>query len=161
MKMKIKLRDLTLSQYHSYRQDICENTFCETRLCPFDRTNCCEEDKDCWLFNKDLYSDKLLDREIEIEVEPIFTDKEREYLHNLLKPFKDRMEEIKLLELGNFGKDRITYLRIIIKSILSPEQIESISLPYFKFGTMYDGLALGKAYRNDELKELLRELNLL
>lgn len=161
MKKKIKLRDLTLSQYHSYRQNICESTFCKTHQCPFDKTNCCWEDEDCWIFNKDLYSDKFLDQEIEIEVEPIFTDKERKYLHNLLKPFKDRMEEIKLLKLGNYGNDTITYLRIIIKSILSPEQIESISLPYFKLGTMYRGLEVGKAYKDDELKELLRELKLL
>lgn len=158
MKTKIKLRDLTEEQYWKYNKKGCYTT-CDK--CMFRLVNCTNHDENCWIHHKDLYSDKFLDQEIEIEVEPIFTDKEREYLHNLLKPFKDRMEEIKLLKLGNYGNDTIIYLRILIKSILSPEQLESISLPYFKFGTMYRGLEVGKEYRDDELKELLKELELL
>lgn len=158
MKQKIKLRDLTEEQYWKYNKKGCYTT-CDK--CMFRLVNCTNHDENCWIHHKDLYSDKFLDQEIEIEVEPIFTDKEREYLHNWLEPFKDRIEEIKLIKLGNYGNDTITYLRIIIKSIFSLEQLESIYLPYFKFGTMYKGLELGKAYRDDELKELLKELELL
>lgn len=160
MKKKIKLRDLTEEQYRKFRRSgYCDTTRCSN--CVFRNVNCPSVDNVCWIHHKDLYSDKFLDQEIEIEVEPIFTDKEREYLHNWLKPFKDRIEEIKLVKVGTDENDTIAYLRIIIKSIFSLEQLESIFLPYFKFGTMYRGLELGKAYRDDELKELLRELELL
>lgn len=158
MKQKIKLRDLTEEQYWKYNKKGCYTT-CDK--CMFRLVNCTNHDENCWIHHKDLYSDKFLDQEIEIEVEPIFTDKEREYLHNWLKPFKDRIEEIKLIKLGTYENDTITYLRITIKSIFSLEQLESIYLPYFKFGTMYKGLELGKPYKDDELKELLRELELL
>lgn len=158
MKQKIKLRDLTEEQYWQYNKKGCYTT-CDK--CMFRLVNCTNHDENCWIHHKDLYSDKFLDQEIEIEVERIFTDKERKYLHNWLKPFKDRIEEIKLLKLGNYGNDTIAYLRMTIKSILSPEQLESIYLPYFKFGTMYKGLAVDKEYKDDELKELLRELKLL
>ena len=158
MKQKIKLRDLTEEQYWKYNKKGCYTT-CDK--CMFRLVNCTNHDENCWIHHKDLYSDKFLDQEIEIEVEPIFTDKEREYLHNWLKPFKDRIEEIKLVKVGTDENDTIAYLRIIIKSIFSLAQLESIYLPYFKFGTMYKGLELGKAYRDDELKELLKELELL
>ena len=159
MKQKIKLRDLTPEQYSKYKEGGCGcNGSCNE--CMFGSVNCVSASKSCWVFHKDLYSDKFLDQEIEIEA-PTFTDTEREYLHNWLKPFKDRIEEIKLVKVGTFENDTITYLLIIIQSILSLEQLESIFLPYFKFGTMYRVLELGKAYRDDELKELLRELELL
>lgn len=157
MKKKIKLRDLTEEQYWKYSKKGCYTT-CDK--CMFRLVNCTNHDENCWIHHKDLYSDKFLDQEIEIEV-PTFTDKERRYLRNWLEPYTDRVVEMKLVKLGNYGNDTITYLRITIKSILSPEQLESIYLPYFKFGTMYKGLAVGKKYKDDELKELLKELELL
>lgn len=155
MKKKIKLRDLTEEQYWKYNKKGCYTT-CDK--CMFRLVNCTNHDEDCWIHHKDLYSDKFLDQEIEIEVEPIFTDKERKYLHNLLKPFKDRIEEIKLVGLHNLA---LAYLQISVKSPSTIDNLESIRLPYFKKGTMYTGLELGKAYRDDELKELLKELKLL
>lgn len=155
MKKKIKLRDLTEEQYWKYNKKGCYTT-CDK--CMFRLVNCTNRDENCWIYHKDLYSDKFLDQEIEIEVKPIFTDKEKKYLHNWLEPFKDRIVEMKLL---SFLDNKFAYLRIIIKSILSPEQLESIYLPYFKTGTMYKNLEVNKSYTDDELKELLKELELL
>lgn len=64
--MKIKLRDMTFEQYNNWKDKVCaqENLYCED--CVFSNVNC-----DClrtgWVHHKDLYSDKFLDQEIEVE----------------------------------------------------------------------------------------------
>lgn len=159
MKKKIKLRDLTEEQYWKYNKKGCYTT-CDK--CMFRLVNCTNHDENCWIHHKDLYSDKFLDQEIEIEVEPIFTDKEREYLHNLLKPFKDRITTMQLV--SEIYNNDFAYLQISIKSVISPydtKNIEFINLPYFETGTMYKNLEVNKPYTDDELKELLKELELL
>jgi len=154
MKKKIKLRDLTEEQYFKYMQNLCEQHPC-CKDCILRNVNC--DSDDCWVCHKDLYSDKFLDQKIEIEV-PTFTDKEREYLHNLLKPFKDSIVEIKICK--DTLRPDYANLVIRVKSIVEEIIIEEIYLPLFKIGTMYTGLEVGKEYKDDELKELLRELKL-
>ena len=154
MKKHIKLRDLTPEQLFNYTGRICTRfTPCDS--CLFGKVKCFIRDSGSWVLNKDMYSDKFLDQEVEIET-PTFTDKEKEYLHNLLKPFKDRMIEIKLVEL----KHTTAYLKIIVESVTHLDVTEMVALPNFYIGTMYTGLELGKSYRDDELKELLKELDL-
>ena len=77
MIMKIKLRDMTFEQYEKWLDNYCRReTECE--VCPFFKAHCFKNNG-CWVHHKDLYSDKFLDKEIEID-EPILTEKEREYL---------------------------------------------------------------------------------
>lgn len=157
MKQKIKLRDLTPEQYSKYKEGGCGcNGSCNE--CMFGSVNCVSASKSCWVFHKDLYSDKFLDQEIEIEA-PTFTDTEREYLHNLLEPFKDRIVAIKV------RKDTVcpdyAYLVIKVESIVEEVKIEEIYLPLFKIETMYTGLKIDSMYETIELRELLRELELL
>ena len=68
-KKKVKLRDLTPEQYENWYKSHCYlNEDCEG--CVFDKTNCDPYNKrNCWINNKDLYSDKFLEQEIEIEEE--------------------------------------------------------------------------------------------
>ena len=94
IKKGVKLRDLTPEQYRKCKKNICKNLPCAK--CIFLRVCCNEQDKDCWIFNKELYSDKFLDQEVEAYVEfdaneMIFTDDEKTYLHKLLKPYKGRI----------------------------------------------------------------------
>lgn len=68
-KKKVKLRDLTWEQYIKWVDNNCleYNNYCDT--CPFQKVKC-EKDggqNSLWINNKDLYSDKFLDQEIEIE----------------------------------------------------------------------------------------------
>ena len=64
--IKKKLRDLTLEEYKKWSDKKCVScNFCVN--CPFAGVNCDENSKDCWVNNKDLYSDKFLDQEIEVE----------------------------------------------------------------------------------------------
>lgn len=63
-KKKVKLRDLTQEQYVNY----CRK--CGTRLCsecPLSGVECNLVFDSCWFKNKDLYNDKFLDQEVEIE----------------------------------------------------------------------------------------------
>lgn len=65
-KKKVKLRDLTMEQYKKWVAENCGlNVLC--RDCLFRRVECDTYSKDVWYLNKDLYSDKFLDQEIEIE----------------------------------------------------------------------------------------------
>lgn len=60
---KKKLRDLTPEEYNKWIKKNCNG---ECGECIF-RTSACDEDKNyCWIHNKDLYSDKFLDQEIEV-----------------------------------------------------------------------------------------------
>lgn len=69
-KKKVKLRDLTEEQYKAFVDDRCGNQIVGIGCvdCPFYRVSCLYgKDNKCWIDNKDLYSDKFLDQEIEIE----------------------------------------------------------------------------------------------
>ena len=63
---KVSLRDLTEEQYSSRHKNHC-NCHCED--CRFKAVTCNYKSKHCWLNHKDLYSDKFLDQEVEIEDE--------------------------------------------------------------------------------------------
>ena len=68
---KVKLRDLTWEQYTEWVENHCQeyNEYCDK--CPFQKVKC-ENDggqNSLWINNKDLYSDKFLDKEVEIEEE--------------------------------------------------------------------------------------------
>lgn len=62
---KVKLRDLTPEQYRKWKDKNCTKSDCYTN-CPF---RCIECYDTFWLSCKDMFSDKFLDQEIEIEVE--------------------------------------------------------------------------------------------
>lgn len=61
--MKIKFREMTNDQLRDY----CIWHTCDE--CPFNRVACYFWQKDNWTNNKDLYGDKFLDQEIELEDE--------------------------------------------------------------------------------------------
>ena len=67
---KVKLRDLTEEQLNKWKYKNCRNyDYCIG--CPFQKVQCENHERvnDAWYLNKDLYSDKFLDQEIEIEEE--------------------------------------------------------------------------------------------
>ena len=63
-KKKVKLRDLTGEQYckrlKNHNCSSCEDCLFKTVVCGY-------ANQRCWLNNKELYSDKFLDQEIEVE----------------------------------------------------------------------------------------------
>lgn len=74
--------------------------------------------------------------------------KEKEYLSAIIEPFKKRVihiEKIKKL----YGNSE--FVNIVLYSSISCNKEEPIQLPYFKKGTMYKGMELGKKYTLKEL----------
>lgn len=61
-KKKVKLKDLTPEQFGKWRIYNCKKYDCLD--CPF---RCVDCNKTFWLSCKDMYSDKFLDQEVEIE----------------------------------------------------------------------------------------------
>lgn len=64
-KKKVKLRDLTLDQFEEWQDENCLKYKCR-KDCPFRILEC---DDAFWIDCKDMFSDKFLDQEIEIEME--------------------------------------------------------------------------------------------
>lgn len=82
------------------------------------------------------------------KIEEILDKKEKEYLSNVIKPFKKRIKSIyKSLSLNG-----CEYIEINIESF-NTFDTESISLPDFKKGTMYKNMEINKNYT-------LKDLNL-
>ena len=64
-KKKKKLRDLTVEEYEKCLAKYCKNGHIDCKGCIFSGTDC--SIKFGWINHKDLYSDKFLDQEIEVE----------------------------------------------------------------------------------------------
>ena len=71
---------------------------------------------------------------------PILDDKEKEYLSNVIKPFRDKVISISKKS-ANYGE----FIDILI------DEAEDIYLPYFKKGTMYKGMETDRRYTLKEL----------
>lgn len=137
--MKIKLRDMTEEQYEEWRKSKCGVIECNDE-CLFCKVYCGSNEIATWVKNKDLYSDKFLNQEIEIENEPILTESEKEYLSNVIKPFRDRIIFIKKI---NVVKSQCIDISLYDDG--------SFYLPYFKEGEYYKGMKVYKEYTLEEL----------
>lgn len=80
----------------------------------------------------------LLNGIYEIE-RPILTEKEKEYLEGVLRPFKDRVEYIE--------KNQNKYGQWIFVDLKE----DQLYLPYFEKDTMYKDMELDKEYTLEEL----------
>ena len=152
MIVKKKLKDLTFEEYKNWKFENCIGKDCAR--CAFGCVNCSWVDEDtcggdtCWVNNKDSYSDKFLNQEINI---PDILDKqEKEYLRNVIKPFRNRVKYIT-------KEAEINAYESIVMDVINPLNAsfyfgtEYINLPYFKQGTMYKNMEVGKKYTLEEL----------
>ena len=64
---KKKLRDFTPEDYKRWRCNNCARAILSCEECIFDCVNCDNNSKKCSVNNKDLYSDKFLDQELEVD----------------------------------------------------------------------------------------------
>ena len=74
----------------------------------------------------------------------ILNEKEKEYLSNFIKPFRNGVLAITKYNYSNGDE----YLQIEVNL---PNRYEYIKLPYFEKGTMYKGMKLGFTYILKEL----------
>lgn len=84
-----------------------------------------------------------------IERTPL-TDREREYLKAVVKPFRDRVNYIRK---GNDDEDNAQYILITVKKYGKGNEgiTEYIDFPYFEEGTMYVNMKVNKNYTLEEL----------
>lgn len=150
MKIKKKLKDITIKEYIDWKEKNCSrHDKCDS--CPFTSANCYSNDKNSWVNNKNLFSNEFLNQEIEIEKRDILTDKEKEYLQNVIKPFRNRVKYIT-------KETEINAYEFIVMDVINPLNAsfyfgtEYINLPYFKQGTMYKNMKVGKKYTLEELE---------
>lgn len=88
---------------------------------------------------------QLLTGELEIE-KPILSDSEKDYLENVLRPFKNRIMYVE--KVASFGYECIRYrVNLPIKKYGNM----TCELPYFDKGTMYKGMELDEQYSLEEL----------
>ena len=98
MKIKKKLRDVTPEEYEKYKQKICtegDSDYCKE--CMFRNVRCRipSLNSTSWVLHKDIYSDRFLDQEIEIEVNnAILTPEEKKYLSAVINLFRGRVKSI-------------------------------------------------------------------
>lgn len=76
--------------------------------------------------------------------EPILDDKEKEYLANVIRPFRNRIKYI--VKSNCFIKD---FISIFLYNDF--KDIESVDFPYFKKDTMYKNMEEDKEYTLEEL----------
>ena len=92
--------------------------------------------------NSCMLDDLLLGRvEMVKAAKPILDNIEKNYLSNIIKPFRDKIDYIAKVNLAN----RREYILIKMKNY------EMISLPFFAAGTMYKGMENDKDYTIKDL----------
>lgn len=144
MKRKIKLRDLTKEQWDSYKRTVCMWLCID---CPIKAGKCfVSTNENSWINNKNMYSNKFLDQEIEIDIPDILDEMEKEYLSAVIRPFKNRVIFIKKVEVIS----NTYFINIRISSKLSLFGKEIVCLPLFQ-NEMYKGMETNKEYKLEDL----------
>lgn len=136
--MKIKLRDLSEEQYKKWCNKNCSIVPC--KKCIFGSIVCDNENRHCWIKNKDFYNDKFLNQEIEMDSEYL-TEEENEYLSAVIKPFRDRIEYIEKGDVNEAKK--IQFIKMSLDSCF-------VHLPDFE-PYNYKNMEVDRRYTLEEL----------
>ena len=75
MKIKRKLKNITNEEYKKYIDTHCGGEYCSK--CVFNNVTCTYISYHKWIKNKDIFSDKFLNQEIELEVPDILNKDEK------------------------------------------------------------------------------------
>lgn len=79
-------------------------------------------------------------------IEPLLKDKEKRYIENVIRPFKNRVKGV----VKNKTTTGYEYLNFIVVS-LDKTRTDSFGLPLFNCNTAYLGMELGKWYMPEKL----------
>lgn len=148
MKIKKKLKYLIPEELYDWEKENCARTECNA--CPFKSANCNLYDEDSWVNHKELFSDKFLNQELEIKAPDILDKQEKQYLRNVIKPFKGIVKNISKQKIYS----KYEYISICFSVPLDISYYCStnyIYLPYFIKGTMYKNMEVGREYTLEEL----------
>lgn len=147
MKVKKKLKDLTFEEYKDWKDENCSGEICDSsdntcEFCPFESVVCTMNSKNTWINHKDIYSDKFLNQEIELEKPDILTKKEKECLQKAIGSFRNKVEYIAKIN----GTNGYEFISIGIGCNLW----SMYGFP-IEGGTMYKNMEVGKKYSLEEL----------
>ena len=90
---------------------------------------------------------KILCGKAEIIKKPILGEVEKEYLSNIIKPFRNKVISIAKLD----SEEMNGYEYICIEHLEVCSDRDCINLPCFKKGTIYKGMEVDKEYTLEEL----------
>lgn len=142
MKIRKKLRDLSVEELNQY----CSENGCAS--CAL-RWLSCSQDFEAIREHKDIFNDKFLDQKVEIEVPDILDEKEKEYLGNVIKPFRDRVTKIAKFETIRGDAFYICiFVRPSVHMVLGDD---TLRLPLFAKDTMYKNMQFDVEYTLEEL----------
>lgn len=143
MKIRKKLRDLSVEELEQY----CSENGCAS--CAL-RWLSCSQDFEAIREHKDIFSDKFLDKEIEFEVPDILDEKEKEYLGNVIKPFRDRV--ISVVKNVACTATNAAYICIFVRpNVHMVFGDDTLRLPLFAKNTMYKNMQFDVEYTLEEL----------
>lgn len=146
MKITKKLRNVTLEEFKKWKNTNCYRSSVNCSECPFDKVNCGTGNEDCWVINKDMYSDKFLDKIITVEVPDILDKEEKEYLSAVIEPFRHRISYIvKMLDPFKDNEKIVIYYRNCYNVI------KCFELPEFKSEMMYKNMRIAQSYTLEDL----------
>lgn len=141
-----KLRDVTPEEFRKWKNTNCCGSSLNCSECPFDKVNCGIGNDDCWALNKDMYSDKFLDKIILVEAPEILDKEEKEYLSAVIKPFRHKIVYIvKMLDPFRNKEKIVFYYRNCYNSI------KCFELPEFTSELMYKNMRTAQPYKLEEL----------
>lgn len=147
MKRKIKLRDMTKEQWDENKGIEC-NKCKRCDNCKFGYINCDTSNiKSSWINHKEMYSNKFLDQEIEIETTDILDEAEKRYLRAVIRPFRNKVIYIRKYF---YALSDAYSIEIYMKSVEGIFNTEYLRLPLFK-NEMYKGMEDNKKYTLKEL----------
>ena len=142
MKIKKKIRDLSVEELNQY----CSENGCTS--CAF-RWLSCTRHFEAIRKHKDIFNDKFLDQKIEIEVPDILDEKEKEYLGNVIKPFRDRVTKIAKFETI---RGDAAYICIFVRpNVHMVFGDDTLRLPLFAKDTIYKNMQFDVEYTLEEL----------
>lgn len=142
-KKEIKMSETNLEHYKEQLKEIYNEYFDE----PSDVLDKIINDIDSGITTNASrsYTDDILDWMARPYKEPILDEAEKEYLSEVIKPFRDKVKFIKL--------PSYDCLNLIYTCIRMYDKFggEIVRLPNFKIGTMYKGMGIGREYTLEEL----------
>ena len=143
MKIRKKLRDLSVEELNQY----CSENGCAS--CTL-RWLSCSQDFEAIRKHKDIFNDKFLDQKVEIEMPDILNEKEKEYLGNVIKPFRDRI--ISVVKNVACTATNAAYICIFVRpNVHMVLGDDTLRLPLFAKNTMYKNMQFDVEYTLEEL----------
>lgn len=157
MIIKKKIRDITKEEFEIWQNTNCKIYGLYCTGCPFKMVQCRDTRNEIpWYKNKEMFSDKFLNQEIDIEVPSILDGAEKRYLSNIIKPFRNRVESITKTKYDVIGRELRYEKAFCIEIAVNPLPTiacsgDLIRLPMFTNTKMYVNMEEDKKYTLEEL----------